>query len=259
MGLINWFCRCIPGLSIIAWASIAFLALGDRLAFWPRVSSSNGAFPPNGRQGGGGGLHHLTYLQLAYICYSVLAHLLACLGFPLRLCWAVWHITGEVKQAEFEAAEGDWDAESDSESENSLPLSAGFKDVSTPDNPLSRVGTPKVPSVHDGKEDIKEVVIHAIILPSYKEDIDTLRETLAVLASHRLAHLSYDVGSARTCHLHRKLRWPVLFWSLTNCSYRNVGLSCHGTTRSGRCDYRHCTHRYICRFLSQHLLYPTSR
>lgn len=204
MGFLNWFCRCIPGLSILAWALLAFLALGDRLSFRPRVSSPNSALPPSGRHGG---LHHLTYLQLAYICYSVLAHLLACLGFPLRLCWAVWHITGEVKQAEFEAAEGDRDVDSDSESEKSLSLLAGFKDVSTPDNPLSRVGTPKVPSLHDGEEDVKEAVIHAIILPSYKEDIDTLRETLAVLASHRLARFSYDVGSAHTYYLHRKLQW----------------------------------------------------
>ena len=192
MGFVNWFCRCIPGLSITVWALVAFLALGDRLSFWP-----HSAIPPSGRQGL---LHHLTYLQLVYIGYSVLAHLLACLAFPLRLCWAVWNITGEVKQAEFEAAEGDRDVDSDSESEKSLSLLAGFKDVSTPDNPLSRVGTPKVPSLHDGEEDVKEAVVHAIILPSYKEDIDTLRETLAVLASHRLARLSYDVGFAHTRH-----------------------------------------------------------
>lgn len=38
-------------------------------------------------------------------------------------------------------------------------------------------------------------IIHAIIIPNYKEELDTLRETLEVLASHPQAHYSYDVSS----------------------------------------------------------------
>ena len=38
-----------------------------------------------------------------------------------------------------------------------------------------------------------EEVIHAIILPNYKEDIDTLRTTLHVLASHPRASSQYEV------------------------------------------------------------------
>ncbi|GJN73168.1 hypothetical protein PLICBS_007244 [Purpureocillium lilacinum] len=36
-------------------------------------------------------------------------------------------------------------------------------------------------------------IIHAIIIPNYKEELDTLRETLEVLASHPQAHYSYDI------------------------------------------------------------------
>lgn len=37
------------------------------------------------------------------------------------------------------------------------------------------------------------VVIHAIIIPNYKEETDILRETLEVLASHPRARSSYDI------------------------------------------------------------------
>lgn len=41
----------------------------------------------------------------------------------------------------------------------------------------------------------QDKVVHAIIIPNYKEDVDGLRETLGVLASHPQARVSYDVSS----------------------------------------------------------------
>lgn len=37
-------------------------------------------------------------------------------------------------------------------------------------------------------------IIHAILIPNYKEELDGLRETLDVLASHPQARSSYDVS-----------------------------------------------------------------
>lgn len=45
-----------------------------------------------------------------------------------------------------------------------------------------------------------ESVIHAIIVPNYKEEMDTLRETLEVLASHPQARETYDVSAIKTTH-----------------------------------------------------------
>ncbi|KAG5754456.1 hypothetical protein H9Q70_002907 [Fusarium xylarioides] len=45
----------------------------------------------------------------------------------------------------------------------------------------------------DGVPGAYDNVVHVIIIPNYKEDVDTLRETLDVLASHPQAHYSYDV------------------------------------------------------------------
>ena len=51
-----------------------------------------------------------------------------------------------------------------------------------------------IESVTDVEYD-QDKVIHAIIIPNYKEDVDGLRETLDVLASHPQARSSYDVSS----------------------------------------------------------------
>ena len=45
----------------------------------------------------------------------------------------------------------------------------------------------------------EEPLVHAIILPNYKEDLDTLRETLDVLACHPQASSSYEVGLLQQC------------------------------------------------------------
>ena len=38
------------------------------------------------------------------------------------------------------------------------------------------------------------MIYHAIMIPIYKEEIDTLRDTLDVLSSHAQARTSYDVS-----------------------------------------------------------------
>lgn len=44
-------------------------------------------------------------------------------------------------------------------------------------------------------------VTHAILVPSYKEHVETMKETLNVLASHRLAKRRYDASLPTTCSL----------------------------------------------------------
>ncbi|MCJ1378931.1 hypothetical protein MMC17_002030 [Xylographa soralifera] len=186
MGLVTRICRCIPGFSIILWLVIAYLALGDRIPGW--FSSSNTNVSPKNVKNTYGDLHHLTVSQGIYIVYSVSIHLLACFGFPVRLIWSVWHMTDEIKTAKFEAAEEY--AETEFSDDKSSQHSLSVKSLGGTESSISRVGTPKIP----GLSETPEPVVHAIILPSYKEDIDTLRETLSVLASHVLAKSNYDVS-----------------------------------------------------------------
>ena len=181
MGFLSWFCRSVPGLSFLAWALLAFLALGHRLPIWSKAQPTSATE-----------LQHLTTSQLLYVIYTVLCHFLGCVGFPLRLCWSVWHISGEVKRARFEAEMLSIPSEK-AESEKSLSLSAHSSRDSTADAPLSRASTPRTPNF-----DPQDQILHAIIIPSYKEDIDTMRETLSVLASHGMAKTSYDVSPNQT-------------------------------------------------------------
>ena len=197
MGLLYWFCRCIPPLSLFLWIFVCYQALCGLVPFAAR--------PHPAQQFR---LFGCNAWELLYVAYSVAAHLAACVVFPLRLCWAVWQLTHEVRRARADALElARPYAESEATSStgassaggtagsatlvddkaSALSLSAGAQ---TPETPLSsRVGTPKM----GGFEERVDEVVHAIILPSYKEDQDTMRETLSVLASHVLAKTSYDV------------------------------------------------------------------
>ncbi|KAK9375614.1 uncharacterized protein V1513DRAFT_398308 [Lipomyces chichibuensis] len=49
-------------------------------------------------------------------------------------------------------------------------------------------------------EDNSGALIHAIFVPNYKEHLDTLRESLSMLASHCMARSSYDVYLAMEAH-----------------------------------------------------------
>jgi hypothetical protein len=124
-------------------------------------------------------------------------------------------MTEEVRLAKYEAAEvtrpyAESEASSSVDDKSSLVSLTPSIQSATPEGPLSRVGTPKVGSF----EEVAESVIHAIILPSYKEDLETMKETISVLASHVLAKSSYDVSEQLEFQKHQ-LMCPsfILQWN----------------------------------------------
>ena len=90
-------------------------------------------------------------------------------------------------------------------------------------------------SEHDTKECQDQLrgegmIRHAILLPSYKEDVDNLRETLDVLASHAQARISYDVSLCLESRLGRNIRrWNLAGMMLT---FDILGLARDGRGRS---------------------------
>lgn len=147
--------------------------------------------------------------------YSLFIHVLVTF-FPIRACWAVWQLTNTLKRASKEDLVEEWNsrhkdldtsrvsARSDSglsqpsadtlaESRPSSTWSDDTVDIEL-DECVSREGMDKV------------LVIHAIVIPNYKEEIDVLRETLDVLASHPRARTCYDVSLTSllilSCQLH---------------------------------------------------------
>jgi len=204
MGFAAWCVRCVPGLSILALISIALCALGDPRRWLGWSSQKYGGRRGNGYHTGPAQHHDtsdiLTPTQLFFVFYTVLMHLLA-LGFPLRLCWAIWQLNREIKSviAQFGSSYRQSGI-------RSITRTVGSPGASLPHIETTRGDTSSRSSSSSGETRIRSdslgMVVHAILLPNYKEDFDTLRETLEVLASHAQARTSYDV-----CVMFGNHRW----------------------------------------------------
>ena len=68
----------------------------------------------------------------------------------------------------------------------------GAKDSSTT-NWVDKLTTAQTTNTKLGRDLLFEHVLHVIIIPNYKEDMGTLSETLAILASHSRAKTQYRI------------------------------------------------------------------
>lgn len=101
-----------------------------------------------------------TVSQLILAGYILFLHTLSVV-YPLRVCWSIRDVITRMKEATMETATGQ---------------------------------TARVPDIKDEKEVTQpQCPLFAIILPAYKEEVSTLKETLRVLASHPQARRSYHV------------------------------------------------------------------
>lgn len=185
--ILSWCIQRVANLSLVALLCLMFLAFWcDRPA--PRQpDDSQGA----SRRAGKGRHHHfrpqITNSQLALVYYTLFVHVLGLL-FPIRLCYAVrsmiknLRIQQQAPQPRKRLAKIQFRT---TESES------GCEDSTSSDFSESEIEL----STESEYED--DPLVHAIILPNYKEDMDTLRETLEVLASHQLASSSYEVRRIR--------------------------------------------------------------
>jgi hypothetical protein len=159
MNVAKWFSRCLPGLSTLSLLILLELSLKIVETEW--ISFYYPTFLLH--------RHASLVAQALFIFYSVFLHVLA-LIFPLRLCAAVHSATKQI-QATHNCQKG----------------FAG-EDVS------SRLVGPE--HIKPGAAQSSSVTM-AIILPSYKEEVEILEASLRVLASHRHAKTSYDVCMLR--------------------------------------------------------------
>jgi hypothetical protein len=127
--------------------------------------------------------------------YCLLIHFLVFI-FPLRSCWAVFTITRSLRKAARSRALRDIKfghrRRGSSTSLSSSETLTSSKDLSSSSS--SEAGDLDTDGFADG-DIAPDRVIHAIVIPNYKEETDTLRETLEVLASHPQARNTYDVSN----------------------------------------------------------------
>lgn len=130
---------------------------------------------------------------VVFAYYCLLIHVLVFL-FPLRACWAIWDLTKSLEKMargkDFAAFKFSTVRRGSSTTLSSSESLATFRDVCSSSS--SDAGDIELDLCKDASLEPRQV-IHAIIIPSYKEDIDTLRETLEVLGSHTQARETYDV------------------------------------------------------------------
>jgi len=135
----------------------------------------------------------LSFSQLIYIAYTLMMHLQLLVYGP-QLCISLHWLTRNIKAVRecriarnmtskqfSKASDGDVYTDSGYTSDDSL-TSASDVAITLPDQPTA-----------------EDNVLHAIIVPNYMEDMDTLKETLSVLATHSRAQQQYEVCFPNNC------------------------------------------------------------
>ncbi|EJT72757.1 hypothetical protein GGTG_09614 [Gaeumannomyces tritici R3-111a-1] len=124
--------------------------------------------------------------------YCLLIHVLV-FSFSSRINWSLWDITRGVRKVSHNKALKDFKfAHRRRGSATSLSSSETLTSSRASSTSCSEAGDLDIEFCTDG-DVAPDHVIHAIIIPNYKEEVDTLRETLEVLASHPQARNCYDV------------------------------------------------------------------
>lgn len=167
MAVLDWIVRCIPGLSILCLLVVAECALQVVQTGLIGLRYPPGLIPSR----------NPVFAQIIFCTYSLILHVLAFL-FPIRLCRSVWQASNAIGEVR-----------------NARPGSAGSGKAKLEDVPSFNYVSASAEE-QDVKENSSETIM-VIMVPSYKEDIGVLEDTLNVLASHPLASRSYDVSSTR--------------------------------------------------------------
>jgi hypothetical protein len=117
---------------------------------------------PHGREEEGRYNGETTWAQLVLSVYTVLLHIMS-IAFPVRVCWSMVDMIRRMKDAT----------------------------AIMPNTRRRRVASLKS---SDEGDFTFPVPLFVIIIPAYKEEVETLEMTLRVLASHSQARHCYHVG-----------------------------------------------------------------
>ncbi|KAK0657496.1 glycosyl transferase family group 2-domain-containing protein [Cercophora newfieldiana] len=125
--------------------------------------------------------------------YCLLIHFLVFV-FPLRSCWAVFTITRSLRKTVQSKSLRDFKF---GHRRRGSSTSLSSSETLTSSRELSSTSSSEAgdldPELFNDGDIAPDRIIHAIIVPNYKEENETLRETLEVLASHPQARNTYDV------------------------------------------------------------------
>ncbi|RWA12269.1 hypothetical protein EKO27_g2839 [Xylaria grammica] len=198
--LFIWVTRRAPGLAMVFVVALAYYVItreaaasgftltraeGDSLSRPARITFTT----PTSYEGGG-----IWTLIFAYYCLTI--HILVS-SFPIRSMWSIFDISRCLERTARSKSLKDYKLShrrrGSFTSLSSSETLTSSKELPSPSSTASsEAGDTEAEFVPDSETGVDRV-IHAIIIPNYKEEMDTLRETLDVMASHPLARDTYDV------------------------------------------------------------------
>jgi hypothetical protein len=194
----SWCLQRVANLSLVALLCLMFLA------FRPAPKGENDTTDDSRKPGRGRNHQYrpqITNSQLALVYYTILIHALG-LIFPVRLCWAIRSTIKDLKFAQIRKVT--LRRPTSKAHFRTIERGLGYEDSITSDCSESEIELATESSFTTDSEYEDELLVHAIILPNYKEEMETLRETLEGLASHQLARSSYEVSGRNPIKVSRK-------------------------------------------------------
>ncbi|KAJ2891390.1 hypothetical protein MKZ38_000510 [Zalerion maritima] len=199
MGIFLWCSRRAGGISMIALAALSYLVISKEAA-----ANNNASTDPthHNTQSGDEVPYGAGYFTLWFAYYCLLIHTLVFI-FPLRACWSILDISRQLGQFQQQGKLGDYsDSHLRRSSTNNLSSYDSLECVSERSSESSSTcrssfgsdaGEAEREPSGGGQTKVDRQIVHAIVIPNYKEETDTLRETLEVLATHSRARDWYDV------------------------------------------------------------------
>lgn len=169
---------------------------------------------------GGAGLWTVIF---AYYCLFI--HVLVAM-FPLRSCWAMWDITRSLKKAAHSKALQNLKFAHRRRGSSTSLSSSETLTSSHASSTSSEAGDLEAEIYMDGDAELDRVC-HAIVIPNYKEELDSLRETLEVLGCHPQARNSYDVSAQPTIRQLHMLLYDIGLEQNTRSTSEAFGHSVH--------------------------------
>ncbi|OTA92059.1 hypothetical protein M434DRAFT_32180 [Hypoxylon sp. CO27-5] len=197
MSLFSWCSRRAGGLAMLMTLALSYWVISKEAAtsrydykYMPQASLSKPSHMASSTQEGAG----IWTVVFAYYC--LLIHILV-FAFPMRSCWAMFDITQSLKKAARTRSFRDFKLShrrrgSSTSLSSSETLTSSKEDSLPSSTTSSEIGDIEPEFYTDGDAE-PDRVVHAIVIPNYKEEVDSLRETLDVLASHPQARDSYDI------------------------------------------------------------------
>ncbi|OAA68472.1 hypothetical protein SPI_00667 [Niveomyces insectorum RCEF 264] len=257
MSLFGWCARRSGGLAMVLLSILCYWVVSKEAAasrYGYKVHPQNSLSAPRQSFNGAG------FWTVLFSWYCLLIHLLV-FAFPLRACWAIWDLTSSLRRTARSKTLRDYKfAHQHHHSRRGSSTSLSSSETLTSSRVSSAASSEAgdVESEFYTDEDaVPERVVHAVIIPNYKEEMDTLRETLDVLASHPQARKSYDIYLAMEQRENNaELKAMSLIAEFVR-KFRSIDFTLHPSDLPNECPGKGSNVDWAARKLSEK--YPTAR